>query len=267
MSAKTGAGPDRFLEPWPAQWTASIAAAATASDPGQALRPLLSSLGFDHVTCIALVPAFGGGERVVATWSTASMKWTARYRELAHAAHDPRVTMTAARRSPIVWDAHDVDGDWQVQRFLKDAARHGIRSGFAVSFRDAEHGRAVVAFDSARSPLGDVHCATLLARIGDLMLLAAALHDRVLRPRLAAVGVDVRTGSGLTPRERSVLCMAANGMTSADIGAKLGIAERTVNFHVRNVLQKLQALNRAEAIAKAVARGVVDAAAFAQRSV
>jgi DNA-binding CsgD family transcriptional regulator len=61
--------------------------------------------------------------------------------------------------------------------------------------------------------------------------------------------------------------MAANGMTSGDIGGKLGIAERTVNFHMRNVLRKLDALNRPEAIAKALTRGVLQSGVSAQRTV
>jgi DNA-binding CsgD family transcriptional regulator len=51
--------------------------------------------------------------------------------------------------------------------------------------------------------------------------------------------------------------MAAHGMTSADIGIKLGIAERTANFHFSNILSKLDALNRHEAIAKGMNLGLI----------
>jgi DNA-binding CsgD family transcriptional regulator len=47
-------------------------------------------------------------------------------------------------------------------------------------------------------------------------------------------------------------------MTSADIGIKLGIAERTANFHFGNILTKLDALNRHEAIAKGMKRGIIQ---------
>jgi DNA-binding CsgD family transcriptional regulator len=46
-------------------------------------------------------------------------------------------------------------------------------------------------------------------------------------------------------------------MTSPDIGMKLGITERTVNFHFSNLFSKLGVLNRNEAIAKATAQGIV----------
>jgi DNA-binding CsgD family transcriptional regulator len=51
--------------------------------------------------------------------------------------------------------------------------------------------------------------------------------------------------------------LAARGLTSVDIGHKLGITERTVNFHFGNITTKLGVLNRSEAIVRALALRVV----------
>jgi DNA-binding CsgD family transcriptional regulator len=67
-------------------------------------------------------------------------------------------------------------------------------------------------------------------------------------------------GGDLTARERECLTLAARGMTSHDIAQKLGITERTANFHIGNVLAKFGALTRGEAIARAVALDLVDLA-------
>jgi DNA-binding CsgD family transcriptional regulator len=228
---------------------------------------MLAELGFDGLTCIALTPAAAGNERTVELWSSAPQHWAQRYRACSYADVDPRVRMTEKRMSPVIWDAADVDDGWHVRRFLANAALHGVRSGFAVSFRDASLGRFVVAFDCRASPLNEAHCAAIVTRLGDLMLLAAALHERVFRPRCVAPGAKPGTAAGgLTTRERECLRMAASGLTSADMGCKLGIAERTVNFHMRNALRKLDAINRPEAIANALARGVLAAGASLQRS-
>jgi DNA-binding CsgD family transcriptional regulator len=56
----------------------------------------------------------------------------------------------------------------------------------------------------------------------------------------------------LTPQELECLSLSARGQTSADIGLKLGIKPRTVNFHMSKILRKLHAMNRQEAIAKAI---------------
>ena len=268
MARRHLTGGDGWFAAWSPQWTTAITAAAHATDPGPLLRPVLSELGFDGLTCIGLAPAPAGGVRAWYLWSTAPLAWAARYRECGYAAVDPRVTMTARRFSPVIWDAADVEPEPLVRGFLADAARLGVRSGFAVSFRDASTARVVVALDSAVSPMNEARCASIVGMLGNLMLLAAALHERVLRPRCDALAdCTCNDAHTLTNRERQCLGMAANGLTSGDIGGKLGIAERTVNFHMHNVLRKMEALNRPEAIAKALARGVLRTDAIAQRSV
>lgn len=59
----------------------------------------------------------------------------------------------------------------------------------------------------------------------------------------------------LSTRTRKCLELAANGMTSRDIGVKLGITDRTANFHCHNTTRKMAALNRKDAIAVGTARG------------
>jgi DNA-binding CsgD family transcriptional regulator len=95
--------------------------------------------------------------------------------------------------------------------------------------------------------------------LGDIMLLATSFHD-VFMANFFERGVPpLQSGAPLSRRELQCLQMAANGLTSNDIAAKLGVAERTINFHFSNILSKMDALNRHEAIAKGVARGFVAA--------
>ncbi len=61
----------------------------------------------------------------------------------------------------------------------------------------------------------------------------------------------------LTPREREVLQLMAQGLANRQIGARLGITERTVKLHVSNILGKLGAANRTDAVTLAVQRGLV----------
>ncbi|MGN6666559.1 MAG: transcriptional activator protein SolR, partial [Trinickia sp.] len=61
----------------------------------------------------------------------------------------------------------------------------------------------------------------------------------------------------LTPRECEVLCWTGEGKTACEIGQILNISERTVNFHVNNVLLKLNATNKVQAVVKAIAMGLI----------
>jgi DNA-binding NarL/FixJ family response regulator len=61
----------------------------------------------------------------------------------------------------------------------------------------------------------------------------------------------------LSPREREIMHLMAEGLTAEAIGAKLGVSVETVRTHVRNVIRKLQARNRVHAIALALERGEI----------
>ena len=73
-------------------------------------------------------------------------------------------------------------------------------------------------------------------------------------------------GTTLTVRETRVLSLIAEGKTTKEISADLGIAESTVNWHVANVLMKLEASSRAEAVASAVRLALLPAGGDARIS-
>ena len=63
----------------------------------------------------------------------------------------------------------------------------------------------------------------------------------------------------LTAREREVLRWLAGGVTSTRaLAGRLGVSERTVKFHVGNLLEKLQVGSRAEAVSHALRHGLVE---------
>jgi len=62
----------------------------------------------------------------------------------------------------------------------------------------------------------------------------------------------------LTPREREVLALMANGGTNRQIAARLEISEQSVKNHISNLLRKLGARNRTEAAAVARRDGLTD---------
>ena len=56
-----------------------------------------------------------------------------------------------------------------------------------------------------------------------------------------------------------VLGWLKEGKTSWEIAVLLQISERTVNFHVANIMKKMDAKNRTQAVAIALSKGLMDA--------
>jgi len=62
----------------------------------------------------------------------------------------------------------------------------------------------------------------------------------------------------LTQREREILQLLADGMSNADVAAKLFISQETVKSHVRHILTKLEADTRTHAVAIALREAIID---------
>ena len=69
---------------------------------------------------------------------------------------------------------------------------------------------------------------------------------------------DHAPGPSLTPRELDVLRLAADGHPNAEIARQLLVSTATVKSHLQNVFEKLEAPDRAAAVARAIRRGLVN---------
>jgi two-component system, NarL family, response regulator LiaR len=94
----------------------------------------------------------------------------------------------------------------------------------------------------------------------------AAVGDAVLHPRVAARVIQELQGrraervnpfTELSERELEVLKLIADGMSNAEIAARLVLSEKTVKGHVSNILSKLQLVDRTQAAVYAWREGIV----------
>ena len=64
-------------------------------------------------------------------------------------------------------------------------------------------------------------------------------------------------GHDLTERERDVLALMVKGKNNSEIADKLVVSRSTIKYHVSNILSKLQATSRTEAVAYALQQNLV----------
>jgi DNA-binding CsgD family transcriptional regulator len=99
--------------------------------------------------------------------------------------------------------------------------------------------------------------AAILAGVPGLRLVAPGEPADV-----ALVAVPIASAAGeneaaLTPREHEVLSLLAEGASNKTIARRLGISVHTAKFHVSQLLDKLDATGRTDAVAHAARRGVI----------
>ncbi len=88
--------------------------------------------------------------------------------------------------------------------------------------------------------------------------LAARILSEFGRQAGAALAVeDKERRASLSPREREVLTLVARGLTYKEVGAKLCLAERTIKYHMGEIIARLHLENRAQVIEYARRTGLV----------
>jgi DNA-binding NarL/FixJ family response regulator len=86
------------------------------------------------------------------------------------------------------------------------------------------------------------------------------IQPQIASRLIARYGQEGKSGGhldSLTNREREVLHLLARGLRNKEIAARLYVSERTINFHLTNIYQKLQVSGRTEALSKALEQGLI----------
>jgi DNA-binding NarL/FixJ family response regulator len=85
-----------------------------------------------------------------------------------------------------------------------------------------------------------------------------AAGDTFVDPALMVELVSGKQVEILTPREREILQLLADGMSNVDVAQRLFISQETVKSHVRHILAKLEADTRTQAVAIALREAMID---------
>jgi DNA-binding NarL/FixJ family response regulator len=81
---------------------------------------------------------------------------------------------------------------------------------------------------------------------------------RSIPPEVAVRLAEHLGAEDLTPRELDILALIRDGNRNKQIARRLSISETTVNFHIRNLVGKLQANDRTHAVIIAIRRGLLQ---------
>ncbi len=172
-------------------------------------------------------------------------EWFTRYDSEGHFLYDPCAARSRLTAEPFLWHELRTGGLTTRGRLVMDeATEFGMRDGICVPIHVPLAGPAVVTVASDRievppgtMPLIEALCVHLFRKVSGLESKS-----------------DSEESTPLTARERELLQWSAQGKTADDISCILGVTTNTVESHQRNIRDKLDAVNVAHAVVKALRR-------------
>lgn len=181
-------------------------------------------------------------------------EWQRIYAQRQYIALDPTVGHCQKSTQALVWtdDLFESTGSLDL---LEEAKSHGVGFGLSVPVHEAR-GNVKSMISLARDqPLPDDPAETE-HMIAAGKVLASCVHFAYRS--LIATEMSATQRPNLSPQESQCLRWVAMGKTSAEIGEIMSIAEPTVVFHIKHVMEKLDVKNRPQAVAVAFRLGLLD---------
>ena len=231
--------------------------AKTAGDIHDVCTSLSEQLEFDCFHYGAQIPTSLTRPTFIYISAFPSDWWT-RYNEQDYIRVDPVVRHTLNRSTPLVWDCESQvrhhDEDAEVRDFVGDALDFGPKKGVTFPVHGANGEIALLSLALHQDTRRFRRKANDSLLVGQL--LCAHIHEAVRR--VFGEACVPMQGVSLTARETECLKWTAEGKTTWEVATIMGISERTVIFHLQNVMQKLNVSNRSHAVARAVAQQIVS---------
>lgn len=155
------------------------------------------------------------------------------------------------------------DGLAATRRIVQDPRAGGVRVVVVTTFELDEYVAEAIRAGASGFLVKDTEPADLLRAVRVVAAGDALLSPTVTRRLLATVAratrevVEVPGMSDLTPREREVVVLVAEGLSNDEIGARMYLSPLTVKTHVLRAMSKVGARDRAQLVVAAYESGVV----------
>ncbi|WP_246179608.1 LuxR family transcriptional regulator [Microvirga thermotolerans] len=206
-----------------------------------AMEASFSRFGFENFIVTGLPHPDQRIERLVLLkkWP---VEWYRLYTARSYDRHDPVIRLCRQTVQPFEWSeaAYDPVSEPLAAQVMNQAREFGMQEGYCLPIHGLNGYEACLSMSGRRLDLNPqtkpaIHLMAMYAFERVRQILAPPLH-----------------ANPLTARERETLRWAAAGKSALDTGTIMGVTERTVTAHIASACQKLGAVNKTHAVARAL---------------
>lgn len=176
-----------------------------------------------------------------------SAQWNEHYQRCNYLVQDPVYAHCRHSLIPLLWDDEVFR---ETPQLREDATAYGLVHGWSQAAHDIRGNNSVLTVVRSHNviDIGEFYDKT-----GQALWLCNVMHTLVVEQ----INPLQPGGFRLSCREREVLKWSAAGKTASDIACILTLSQSTVNFHIRSVISKMNANNKAGAVALAALHGLI----------
>jgi len=237
------------MKSWQDDQHQSLFSANSEQQLFDALVKLVRTEGFD-LCSYGIRPPFPVSKPRILVYDNFPASWHQQYRSQGYVEIDPTVQHGLRSLLPLVWTDEVFS---EARDFWEDARGQGLRYGWAQPCRDPSGVAGMLTVARSNEPLSD---SELKVKVPRLLWMTQVAH--VAMSRLVLHRILPESDLRFSRREIAVMRWTAEGKTSGEIAEILRITERTVNFHIGNVITKLNAANKTAAAIRLAVMGLLN---------
>lgn len=221
----------------------------TPQQLSEGLGKLVRSSGFQTFTHVGL-RGLACQQEDIPYVTSVRQDWEAHYRDRQLAHRDPTVKRCLTGTTPVNFSEIPLAAlPPEQKQMMEEACDFRMEKGICIPVHGPNCSLSILAVFHDGSDRTFAEAARSLP-----FLTLAAMH---VHERLMVLGsAPVPPPTTLTPRETECLLWSAEGKTAWEISRIVGVSERTVKFHMNNVMRKLGVHSRTHAVARAISLGL-----------
>jgi LuxR family quorum sensing-dependent transcriptional regulator len=222
---------------------------ASTGEIMNAMGELLKKYGFEY-HCVSFLAGADETLEDVLLSTRLPEEWLKLYEDRDYVHDDPAFRYAKTTVRPFRWfkeAPYDPEREPRAAEVVRVAWDFGVRDGFVIPVASTTGRMGQVWFGGRTLDLGG-------EQLPALHLMAIYAFDRIRKLH----GAPLQHRANLTPREREILILAANGKTSWEIGEVLHISSRTVKAHIKAACRKLDAVTRTQAVMIAIRDKIIQ---------
>ena len=220
-------------------------------DVSRNLGRILRTYGFDHFTHVSL-RGFTPADQPPPHMTIVTPSWERHYQTQNLAAQDPVLQRCIVGTAPLVFIDLNLAALAAPQRATMEQARDfRMDLGLSVPVHGPNNTLTILSAYHDGTPHSFREA---VANLPLISLTAQHLHEHLMAQAIPAAAPP----TALTPREVECLSWISQGKTAWEISVILKVSERTVKFHLNNLMRKLGVHSRTHAVARAISLGLAS---------